>query len=142
MGSRHQSLVPVSLSLHLHHSPSGDDHHNVGESSVTAQSEVCSQMSNVAQAVFVFVFCCSLLSQRVFKSICAGYTGCPKGHRELPHRRASIISRLPPYINIRASFEMQAKSFLNIGAHKLRCILNVIFWGLRLRPLCNWVNYP
>ena len=75
---------------------------------LSAQSEGCSSMSNVAQVVFVFVFCCSLLSQRVFKSICAGYTGCPKGHRELPHRRASIISRLPPYINIRASFEMQA----------------------------------
>ena len=142
MGSRHQSLVPVSLSLHLHHSPSGDDHHDVGESSVTAQSEVCSQMSNVAQAVFVFVFCCSLLSQRVFKSICAGYTGCPKGHRELPHRRASIISRLPPYINIGASFEMRVKLFLNIGVRNLRCILNVIFWGLRLHPSCTWVNYP
>ena len=56
MGSRHQSLVPVSLSLHLHHSPSGDDHHNVGESSVTAQSEACSQMSNAAQAVFICIW--------------------------------------------------------------------------------------
>ena len=92
--------------------------------------------------MFVFVFCCSLLSQRVFKSICAGYTGCPKGHRELPHRRASIISRLPPYINIDAYFEMRVKLFLNIGVRNLRCILNVIFWGLRLHPSCTWVNYP
>ena len=33
--------------------------------------------------------CCTahvgLLSHRVFKSICTGYTGCPKGHHELPH---------------------------------------------------------
>ena len=36
---------------------------------LSAQSEVCSQMSNVAQTVFLFVFGCSLLSQRVLKSI-------------------------------------------------------------------------